>query len=731
MEEYRDLFLAEANEYLQSMSDCLLELEKDPSATAYLTELFRASHSLKGMSGTMGFELIMELTHTMENLLDRLRTGEISLGTSLINIFFECVDQLQLLVESLDEQEPFEDDVRALIKKLQEWHPVSSGSSAAEKPSIEEYTGEGEREAAASEEKESSTVEDPSSPVEALPLLENSSEIYGQLNEFEKEMLKEALSKEEEAYLLTVSLKQGSLLKSVRAYMVYKAAEKYGEIVKTLPSLQDLEDENFDLKFSLVLVGNPNLFELRGSIENISEIEKMHISRFDIAEPVEQGLTELSSGAAESRAPAGDYENEESGQDPKIGEEQEQKSSKAAAATLNKSAEKTVRVETAKLDNLVNLVGELVINRTRVVELGKDINEELESSLEQLERITTDLQGAIMSLRMVPIKQVFDRFPRMVRDLSQERNKKVELVLSGEETELDRTIVNQIGDPLVHLLRNSVDHGIESEDVRVKKGKKAAGTIHLSAHHEGSHVVVTVEDDGAGIDAEKVKEKAVSRGVISSEEVERLSHDEAVNLIFRSGFSTTDEVTDVSGRGVGMDVVKSMVEGLNGTVEVKTELDEGSRFILRLPLTLAIIRTLMVKSAGHIYAVPIETVNKNLLVEPGEIRTIQQNKIITIRDEVLPLHCLAESLGMGDLPEMEEYPVVVVQAGERKAAFIVDELIGQQEVVIKSFTGFIKDIREVAGATILGDGSVSLILDIPSLLEDGRVDLGKESANYR
>jgi two-component system chemotaxis sensor kinase CheA len=360
-----------------------------------------------------------------------------------------------------------------------------------------------------------------------------------------------------------------------------------------------------------------------------------------------------------------------------------------------------------------------------VLELGSQLkNEALESSLEHLERVTTELQGAVMTLRMVPIKQVFDRFPRMVRDLSQEKGKEVEPIVTGEETELDRTIVNQIGDPLVHLLRNAVDHGLEDEDERVKRGKSPIGKVFLEAHHEGSHVVVSVADDGFGIDPEKVKEKAIQKGTISREEADMISADEAVRLIFRSGFSTAAVVSDISGRGVGMDVVKTAIEGLNGTVEVKSELGKGSKFILRLPLTLAIIRALMVKAGDEVYAIPIEAIQENIIVNPEDIRSVQQGRVITLRDEVLQLYSLKESFGMGKFEEQGVYPVVIVQLGDKKVGFAVDDLLGQQEIVIKSLSSFINDIKGIAGATILGDGRVTLILDVAGLLEDGRVNVG-------
>ncbi len=682
MEEYKDLFLAEAQEYIQTLNDCLLRLEKNPDNSDYLAEMFRAAHSLKGMAGTMGYEAITNLTHELESMLDRLRSHKLQVSTSLINLLFNAVDTIYEMVDNLDELDNYSSQVESIIEKLASW-----GEEGAVRP--------GDRSAAkdsAARDKE----EEPGTTI--YP------DVFSELGEFEKETLKQALARGEEAYQLDVELREGSLLKSVRAYMVLKAVEGHGEIIAAIPSLQDLEEERFENTFSLLLVGKPRLQELRHAIESIAEIAGLTITPLAEKAAVKEAVKE----AAAEKAPG----------------------ASGVQAAIAHKMEKTVRVETAKLDNLVNLVGELIINRTRVVELGKKSGDELlENSLEQLERISTDLQNAVMKLRMVPIKQVFDRFPRMVRDLSVEKGKEVELTISGEETELDRTIVNQIGDPLVHLLRNAVDHGIESAEERERLGKDRVGKIHLEAHHEGSLVVVSVKDDGAGFNPEKIAKKALAKGLVTSEELEKMDKEEITQLIFQSGFSTSDQVTDISGRGVGMDVVKTAIEALKGSVEVKSEPGKGTEVILRLPLTLAIIRTLLVRAGSEIYAIPIEAIRENLYVEPKDIKTIQRGQVITLREEVLHLHSLQEALGMSKSKEQEEYPVVVVKAGNKTAGLIVDEMLGQQEIVIKSLSNFVNNIKGIAGATVLGDGRVTLILDVAGLLEDGRVSVGKESVN--
>ncbi|NLJ55830.1 MAG: chemotaxis protein CheA [Firmicutes bacterium] len=681
MEGYEDLFLAETQEYLQIITRCLLETEKNP-AGEHFAEMFRAAHSLKGMAGTMGYELMAGLAHEMESLLDQLQQGKVAVGPDCINLFLEGVDLLQLLTENLHQQQGFRADVEALQERLRLWQITGKENLPANvspAPKGRQTGTEG-------------TLQEGHAPA-----------WEGLLNNFEKETLKEALQQGKEIYQIYVRLRRDSFLKSVRVYMVLKVLEGVGEVVKAEPSLQALEEEKFDREFFLLLVGKLQAVPLQKLLENIAEIEKAELTPVDIeARP-------FAAGAGQNGGKQG----------------------KTTPAQIARPVEKMVRVETAKLDNLVNLVGELIINRTRVLELGKKVGDaQLSSTLEQLERITAELQSAVMTLRMVPVKQVFDRFPRMVRDLSLEKNKKVELIISGEETELDRTIINQVGDPLVHLLRNAVDHGLEEEEERKKKGKDPLNKIFLSAHHEGSHVVISVEDNGRGIDLQAVKERALKKNIISREKMKRMGAAEALQLIFQGGVSTSRKVTDVSGRGVGMDVVKTAVEELHGTVEVHSVPGQGSRFMLRLPLTLAIIRTLMVRCGREMYAIPVEAIRENLFIEPQGIRTIGGEQVITLRQEVLPLYFLQELLAQGSPSAQEYYSVVVVEAGGKKAGFAVDALLGQQEVVIKSLGRFVYDLQGIAGATVLGDGRVILILDVAGLLEGRRLDFGEKSNDH-
>lgn len=661
--EYRDLFLAEAREYLQGLNIALLELESDPANKEVLQEMFRAAHSLKGMSATMGYQLLANLTHQMENVLDFLRQGTLRANRDVANILFESLDLLELLLGRLDEPSACLEQVEKVVGKL---HAVCEGS------------------------------------MEDAELAENKAdENTLLLDEFEKEMLRAGCAGGERARHLEVVLDASCLLKSVRAYMVFKLLEKFGYLVKAVPGTQELEDEQFEDRFQLVILTQVADETIRAELLQIAEVANVLVRDVPEMDLPSAGLETVATRKVEPAAEAAMVQDEANGE----------------RRNIRRSTEKTIRVETDKLDKLINLVGELVVNRTRVVELGRiDVAAELVSAVEQLDRITTDLQSAVMKLRMVPIKQVFDRFPRMVRDLSQEKGKKVNLEVRGEETELDRSIVNQIGDPLVHLLRNSVDHGIEAPGERVQSGKPEEGTIILEARHEGSYVLIRVSDDGRGIATEEMRQKAVQKGLLSSAEAQRISDEEALRLIFKNGFSTAEQVTDISGRGVGMDAVKTVIESMNGSVEIKTSQGEGTRFYVRLPLTLAIIKALLVEVAGEIYAIPIESIRENLYVAPQDIKTIQGEKVINVRNEVLPLIYLGEMLGMKAGSSEEILSVVVVEAADRKTALVVDVLLGQQEIVIKSLSRAVEGIRGVAGATVLGNGRVALILDVSSLI---------------
>ncbi len=646
---FKDVFAAEARDYLQALNSDLLSFEREPTNRAILDEMFRAAHSLKGMAGTMGFDQLAEFTHEMESELDLLRLGDLMADTRVINVLFQAVDTLEILLEQTINDEPIDSfhDELAALRGL-------------------------------------STEQDPDQAItDTMDEIQNV-----RLDEFDRETIKQGLDQGYSALEVIVTLRAKTILKSVRVYTVFQAIEEVGTIIQSNPSVQELENEEFGLQFGIVILTKLPAEEISAIVEGISEIERVAVSQVNLDEMAEQGPAETAA-TLETRAPI----------------------------IRGPRTEALVRVETERLDKLINLVGELVISRTQVVETAHaDENSEQKNALLQLDRVTTELQYAAMSLRMVPLKQVFDRFPRMVRDLAQASGKQIDLQIFGEMTELDRSIVNQIADPLVHLIRNSIDHGLESEEERVAKGKPARGTIRLGARHEGSHILIEISDDGQGISVDQIRAKAVERGLLSSDAAE-ISFKEAVDLLFSPGFSTAKQVTDLSGRGVGLDAVKSTVESLNGTIDMQSEPGKSLITTIKLPLTLAIIKALLVVVDGQTAAIPLQAVRENIQIERSEIKTIQQHNVIMLRNEVLPLYDLAQCLGFSPVDTDGPLSVIILDIKGEKVGFIVEDLIGQQEIVIKSLNGIVKDVKGIAGATVLGNGKVALILDNSTLLD--------------
>lgn len=665
--QYMGMFLEESREHLQTLNSCLLELENDPENLSVLDEIFRSAHTIKGMSATMGFTTIAELTHEMENILDLLRKSQLKATHEIVDTVFKCVDTLEQLVENVASGNNTSLDIKPLVERLTMLAKGEPVSSIEEKSSVE-----------------NSTLA---------------------LNETEALMVKTAKGTGMQAFEIQVSLRQGCLLKSARAYMVISALEELGEVIKAIPSTEDLEKEKFDHSFEVLLLTAADADKIQQAILSISEVESAEVL---VCEGQSSTKTELASSVT-----------------PEISAEtQVTKVDKIPPQnqTVDKKMKsgQSVRVDIDKLDSLLNLVGELVINKTRLEQIGITHRlTDLVETIEQMDRVTTDLQAVVMKVRMVPVGQVFNRFPRMVRDLSRDLNKEVNLIIQGEETELDRTVIDEIGDPLVHLLRNAIDHGIETPNERQAKGKNAIGEIRLIARHEGNNVIIIVEDDGKGINPDIIKQKAVDKGLISQADAEKMDSNDAVRLVFLPGFSTADVVTDVSGRGVGMDAVKNKIESLGGMVDVETKLNEGSKFKIRLPLTLAIIQALLVKVCEEIYAIPLGSIDSTINVTPEDIKTIQNQEVILLRGQIIPIIRLANLLEVPRDSEssQEELFVVIVHMGEHRAGIIVDNLIGQQEIVIKSLGKLLAGIKVIAGATILGNGQVALILDVGALMQ--------------
>jgi len=673
--QYMGMFLEESREHLQTLNSCLLELENDPENLSVLDEIFRSAHTIKGMSATMGFTTIAELTHEMENILDLLRKSQLKANHAIIDAVFKCVDTLEQLVESVAtgseatvDIKPLLDRLAALAKGEQPSQPAKNVNHVAEKT-----------------DKASKVI----------------------LNDTEIVLINAAKDRGMQAFEVQVSLREGCLLKSARAYMVMTALEELGEVIKSIPSTEDLEKENFGFSFQVIIVTGNESEKIQQTLLAISEVEKVNMLLCEISN------NEVSAQLAENK--------------PAISPEHKEQSSKTdKSAGQSVTAEKkiksgqSVRVDIEKLDSLLNLVGELVINKTRLEQIGITHRlTDLVETIEQMDRVTTDLQAVVMKVRMVPVGQVFNRFPRMVRDLSRDLNKEVNLIIQGEETELDRTVIDEIGDPLVHLLRNAIDHGIEKPEERQAKGKNPVGEIRLIARHEGNNVIILVEDDGKGINPDIIKRKALEKGLITQAEADKIDPNDAVKLVFLPGFSTAEVVTDVSGRGVGMDAVKNKIESLGGMVDVETKLNEGSKFKIRLPLTLAIIQALLIKVHEEIYAIPLGSIDSTINITTGDIKTIQNQEVILLRGQIIPIIRLANVLNVPPMQEQEneELFVVIVHMGEHRAGIIVDNLIGQQEIVIKSLGKLLAGIKVIAGATILGNGQVALILDVGALMQ--------------
>ncbi len=709
--QYLEIFLDETNEHLQNLNTQILSLEQDPENMDTINEIFRAAHSLKGMAGTMGYKRMQTLTHDMENVFSEVRNGNIKVKADMIDVLFQCLDALEEyntnIRESSDEGT---NDNGALIKRLNDIMSDGSEDSSASAGQTQAPQAQAAAEAAVG------------------------GFVGIKLNESQQSVLSEAIKQGKGVYGLTVKVQESCILKAARAFLVFKAIEETSEITVSDPSSQDIEDEKFDLHFSLIIVSEADLNEVLTAARSVSEIEDVSGSALNLddvgaAETEESHAAETEGAAAEAPAqtaqpvPAAQTSAETPAAAPAESAQTPAPTPAPAAkkAPVNKPVvNRTVRVDIEKLDTLMNLVSELIIAKNSLVSasaMSGNSSQAVNEQIEYLESVTTSLHESVMKVRMVPIESTVNKFPRMVRDLQKKLGKKMELYMSGEETELDRTVVDQIGDPLMHLLRNSADHGLESAAVRKERGKPEVGSIFLDAYQDGNNVVIEVRDDGNGIDTKAVKNKAIERGVITPEQGDAMSEKEIIDLLFNAGFSTAKVVSDVSGRGVGLDVVKSMIESLSGEVEVKSKLGEGSTWTIRLPLTLAIIQALMVEIGNEKYAIALGSIQTIEDIPPSDVNLVQAKEVIQLRDLVIPLIRLNEILDIPSKKDPEEnLVVVVVKKGDKLAGLVVDELIGQQEIVIKSLGKYISKCKIISGATVLGDGEVALILDANSLI---------------
>ena len=695
--QYLEILIDESEEHLQTLSDCIMVLEKEPDNKDTINEVFRAAHSLKGMAGTMGFKRMQHLTHDMENVFQEVRSDHIKVTSGMIDLLFKCLDALEGYVDNIKStSDEGTEDNEVIIKELNDFIAKTEGA---------EETGNTET----SEAKEAA----PESTQE-----EKAGQEKIELTNDEKKAIREAESNGQHIYVMTVHIQKDCLLKAARAFLVFKAVEDFGQILVYRPSSQDIEDEKFEFEFSFFLASEESEDKIVAVAKAVSEIEKVDAEEIHLDEYVKEAEAQEEQQAKEATA----EQKEAPAEAPKAAEK------KAPAANAKKQTNakpvtgRTVRVDIEKLDALMNQVSELIIAKNSLVsissnESGEYQNQSFHEQIEYLERITTNLHESVMKVRMVPIESVVNKFPRMIRDLSRKLGKKMELYMTGEDTELDRTVVDQIGDPLQHLLRNSADHGLEDNATRVERGKPEVGSIFLKAFQEGNNVIIEVGDDGNGIDVAAVRDKAVERGVITAEQAENMSQKEIINILFLPSFSMAKKITDISGRGVGLDVVKSNIEALGGDVEVRTQLGEGTTFIVRLPLTLAIIQALMVEIRDEKYAIALGSISNIESIPVNEIKYVQAQEVIHLRGAVIPLIRLDQVLDMEEKQEEpENLTVVIVKKGDSLAGLVVDNLIGQQEIVIKSLGKYINNNKIISGATILGDGEVALILDVNTLM---------------
>lgn len=687
MNQYLSIFIDEANDHLQSLNENMLRLEQQPEDISIVQVIFRSAHTLKGMSATMDFKDLASLTHEMENVLDLVRNGKLSMNSVIFDALFKCLDELEAMVQDVINGGTGSGDVTELVDRLK---AIVKG----------DFSGSASAKSVA--------------PKAATPTSMS-------LDQYQLSVLKQSIESGHCVYYIEVSVRDDCLLKAARAYMVFDALERNGEVVKAHPSVQEIEQEQFDRSFSVYYISQADESVLRDQVSRVSEIESVTIT------PVDQGaLADLSKASNASAAPAAaevQAANKQVAAAAPAAAPAETSSAPRSVpqAAAGSAAPRTIRVDIDRLDSLMNLFSELLIDRVRLEQLASEVRRnDLTETVEHMARVSADLQSIVLKLRMVPVESVFNRFPRMVRDLAKSLDKKVDLIVTGAETELDRTVIDEIGDPLVHLIRNAVDHGIESISDRINAGKPEVGTVHLRAFHAGNHVFIEIEEDGKGINRPKVIETAISRGVITAEDAKKLSDDEVNMLIFAAGFSTADKISDISGRGVGLDVVKSKIASLGGHVTVTSKLGAGTKFSIQLPLTLSIIAAMLIKLGSEKYAFPLSSIVETGSIKKTSIRTVHGSQMIEYRNAIIPVVALSALVDSPDYSEQgeEETEIVVVRKGDKLAAVMVDEFIGQSEIVLKPLGKYLSGVvGVVSGATILGDGQVALIIDPNALIK--------------
>lgn len=663
--QYMSMFLEESMDNLQTLNEALLQLEQNSEDVDKLNEIFRVAHTIKGMAATMGFNKMAELTHKMEDVLSNFRDGKLNVTQKVVTVLFQCLDTLEQMVNGISDGEDESINIDEIIKELE------SIADHKEVPDVKEKE-----------------IEPKSDAIDIG------------LNEYDINVIKQAMEKGFKAFRIMILLSKSTLLKSARAFLIFKSLEENGEIIKSVPSAEDLENENFDFEIDLVYLTTNDKDNVNETLMGISEIENITIEPVDLKIEKTKMHSENNTASHETAVTKEIVQNK-----PKSSTGNNEKEN-------NHKKHQSVRVDLERLDKFMNMVSELVIHRTRLEQISTNYKmADLNETLEQVARTTSDLQDLVMKIRMLPLDMVFNRFPRMVRDLSVELDKQIELIIQGQDTELDRTVIDEIGEPLIHLIRNAADHGVESREDRIAKGKDPVGKIKLIAYQEGTKAVIKVEDDGAGLPLEKIKAKALKMGI----NIEGMTDYDIKNLIFIQGFSTNEKVTDISGRGVGMDVVKTKIAALGGTVDVISAEGKGTSFIIKLPLTLQIIQALLIKVGGETMAISLGYIDRVIDYKSELVKKTNNKEIIIHNGNIIPLIRVYDKLGVEKSESNKNY-IVIVKVGEKTAGLMVDSLLGQQEIVIKPFGKTLQGLKQYIGATILGDGLVTLILDVAALV---------------
>jgi len=662
-----NIFFEESEEHLQSLNENVLVLEQNPADMDVVGEIFRSAHTFKGMSASMEFTEMADLTHKMENVLDEIRHGNIVVNADIIDVIFECIDNLEKMVADVQQGGMGNIDVASTKQKLE---ALLNGN-----------------------------VETPTEHIEQ--------------NHIDTD---DAVSHE-----VHITVEQQAILKAVRAIMCIEALQNVGNIQKTAPSIEEIEADAFGFEFTVFMDTDCSIEELKQVVLHVSEIEKVEVKQ---GEPISKEVaskkvvTQEVVQVEEKLQPAVATQVES----PIEATHQPSSAMPAKSTTKTKNAKvenRSIRVQLEKIERLMNMFEESVIERGRIDELAQTIqNKELIEHLNRLGDISKDIQNVLLNMRMVPIETVFNRFPRMVRMLAKDLGKKIDLQITGEDTEVDKIVIDEIGDPLVHLIRNAIDHGVETVEKRRDAGKNETGTIKLEAFHSGNHVVIQITDDGNGINKGKVLEKAIKNGVVTEADANRLTDREVFDLIFQPGFSTAEVVSDLSGRGVGLDVVKHTIHSLGGHLIIDSEEGKGSTFRIELPLTLSIIQSMLVQTNDKRYALPLGNIVEAIRIKREDIQSLQGKDVLNYRNQIIEVKHLSTVFGEKTVDEAfasydgQMVPVLIVRNTHRSYGLIVNTIIGQREIVLKSLGDFFAESSNYfSGATILGDGRVVLILN--------------------